>query len=320
MPKKIVYVLGAGSSVDAGGPLMKDFFSRSHKDDEKIYSRYFDGKDRFNRVIIEFKKWRRDNPRGTVEEFFDYVANASFLGEVSGRLERDLIWYLGSYVVRRFDWRRIPSHYWEFANLLKRRGFRSVLVTFNYDILFERLLIKTYGELDYCLGRFKNVYVEDWTDHTDSGIKLLKLHGSVNWALCEDCDALYLLAKPVVQKLRRGTCQRRDHGILDPFLVPPSWNKNEYLQSIDLLWRRARNELRDADIVAIVGYSFPDADQFARTLISLANGPNVKLIIANRNARVGRKIRDSLHRTELITSGLSFREFVQQLPSILRNM
>jgi NAD-dependent SIR2 family protein deacetylase len=318
MVKKIVYVLGAGASVDAGGPLMKDFFSKSHQDDEKIYPRYFDGNIRYKKVYTEFIKWKNDHPNGTMEQFFDHIANIKFLRGVSPDVERDLIWYIGSYVVNRIKKRRIKNYYWDFASLLKKRGFRSVIITFNYDLILEKLLYKTDWGFDYCLKRFGRIYKRDWMKNSDEGIKLLKLHGSVNWAFCDTCNALYLQPKPIVQKLRRDRCKKRGHGFLNPFLVPPSWNKNEYLQSIDVLWQQAKKELQSADILAIAGYSFPQADQYARTLLSYANQSHIKLIIANYNPNVINKIQKLINRPSLISRGLYFQEFVTELPELLK--
>ena len=88
---------------------MRDFLSQSHHDDEKIYPRYFYGNNRYERVYDTFEKWKHKNTNGTMEQFFDYVADATFLRELSPELEQYLIWYLGSYVVYRIKKRRIKK-------------------------------------------------------------------------------------------------------------------------------------------------------------------------------------------------------------------
>ena len=79
----------------------------------------------------------------------------------------------------------------------------------------------------------------------DNSIKLIKLHGSINWKKAYENMA---------------------------FIVPPTWNKSE--PEIRVLWDRAYNELINAKRIIIIGYSFPETDIYVRSLLALALNEN----------------------------------------------
>ncbi|MBE0633626.1 hypothetical protein IH574_03570 [Candidatus Bathyarchaeota archaeon] len=47
MVERVVYVLGAGASHDAGGPLISDFFSTNTEKNARIHANYFNSNERF---------------------------------------------------------------------------------------------------------------------------------------------------------------------------------------------------------------------------------------------------------------------------------
>jgi hypothetical protein len=89
---------------------------------------------------------------------------------------------------------------------------------------------------------FPNIelYSED-----DNSLKLLKLHGSINWKTVQDNRT---------------------------FIVPPTWNKSD--SEIRLLWDRAYRELITAKRIIVVGYSFPETDIYVKSLLGLALNEN----------------------------------------------
>lgn len=61
---------------------------------------------------------------------------------------------------------------------------------------------------------------------------------------------------------------------LEPFLVPPTLEKNPYFQNVTMsdVWRTARRRLASADRLFVIGYSLPDADLMMRSLLARPSG------------------------------------------------
>jgi hypothetical protein len=59
-------------------------------------------------------------------------------------------------------------------------------------------------------------------------------------------------------------------------IVPPTWNKAQYHDSIAKVWQRAAKELSEAENIIVVGYSLPDSDEFFHYFLPLGIvGPNI---------------------------------------------
>jgi hypothetical protein len=146
------------------------------------------------------------------------------------------------------------------------------VVTFNYDVGLDWALRSS--------GLMPNYHLEGST----GDIPLLKLHGSLNWAECESCHKIVTSTDPLegdvgtlrlhrVQKFVWKAAPRCSCGGPVPFekpvLVPPSWDKSEYRQTIRAVWKRAAQELAEATTIIICGYSIPESDSFFKYLYAL---------------------------------------------------
>ncbi len=183
-----------------------------------------------------------------------------------------------------------PKTYEPFANLLadlqtKANPKRSVsVITFNYDLGVDYAM--------YLRGLGPKYHV----DKSDSphGIPLLKLHGSLNWARCPDCQSIlplhlaeYFKRKTWVasvlpmlnETVKSAKLQMRSEFATlrhcqsgpssTPVLVPPTWNKADYHSSLAEVWRQASDELGEAEYIIVIGYSFPMTDAFFQYLYAL---------------------------------------------------
>jgi hypothetical protein len=173
-------------------------------------------------------------------------------------------------VIRKFHMRpQYTEHYIEMQNeikpcydeLMKELSKDSLrgIVTTNYDLVVEKILgpdaagrlggfhywtqgqpvNKRHSEINTQRGIHRNTI--------DGTIPLLKLHGSLNWALLKEKGIdVYVDCYP---SLTRG------HQSL---IVPPhDSSHNEILSQIQL---KASEVLKDADVWVFCGYSFPDYD------------------------------------------------------------
>jgi hypothetical protein len=178
------------------------------------------------------------------------------------------------------------SDYSRLATLIAELGGRTpalsaAVLTFNYDVGIDFSFSSQGVPFSYYLG-----------DH-DSGVPLLKLHGSMNWfRLKENKKIIPYNAKeyrtkfrlrghfrsdsspdvfcPVSKQAAEVLCGEYQHGVdLEPVLVPPTWSKGEYHREIGNVWRRAAAELKQARHIFVLGYSLPPTDQFFRLLFAL---------------------------------------------------
>jgi SIR2-like domain len=156
------------------------------------------------------------------------------------------------------------------------RMFRNgdTVITFNYDLVIEESFpsaklwnpvdgykIKTYGKTRGWTKR----WLEDrkYEEGTKSQIRLLKLHGSLNWELYPTGTAIRLKPRPYLVSTRSG--KTRFEKIL---ILAPGWkkeiNKNPYKQ----FWRTARLQLEKCKTLIILGYSLPETDLLAQSLLA----------------------------------------------------
>ena len=112
--------------------------------------------------------------------------------------------------------------------------------------------------------------------------KLLKLHGSANWGICTECqDKIIVLdddRRNNVQELMNIKCEQCATRSIDPYIVPPTWNKGGYQKFIDPVWREALNVLISAGRIFVIGYSFPDSDKYFQYMLGITMALNKDLL------------------------------------------
>jgi hypothetical protein len=111
------------------------------------------------------------------------------------------------------------------------------------------------------------------------GVTVLKLHGSMTWALIPegkrlvDPDAVIWLSDKRIASTRDfGPYNLWDALDEPPFIVRPILGKQPLAEPfLTNLWQEAFNALVEAESVTVVGYSAPLDDPQARTLLSTLN-------------------------------------------------
>lgn len=304
----VVFILGAGASKQAGGPLMSDFLDIA--DDLWKSNVVIGGQPQyFSRVFAAIGALQAVHSKaqldlGNIESVFNALEMARILRKFPGPESASVEEAIEAlkYVITLTLEHRIrfpvvskqvapPVPYPEFAQLIQyvindARPKRSVAVlTFNYDMAADYALFTHGLGPDYCLGSQKT-----------GGIPLLKLHGSINWAVCGKCGGVFPwhLGNFFKGRFYPSRDDVRDVG-LDiwshfselqhcgtpvqplPFLVPPTWNKTDHHETIQVVWERAAKELTDAENIFVVGYSLPETDGFFRTLYALGTAGGTPL-------------------------------------------
>jgi len=312
---KTIYVLGAGSSFHTGAPLLRDFLVKSRLlREEKKDLKY---KDSFDRVF----KWI-DSLRGAsyyvefdldnLEHIFSLADMLKQLGsEEGGKYFSDLRYVVMETLDRcQIRWKKgnfIPDPLYhnfiigfqklneERRQVLTQSGGEyenDVIITFNYDVMLDySIRFRTSLTPDYCF---------ETKTHPDS-LKVLKLHGSTNWAYCPSCnnklqvvtpspvadgyhvspfleDEQWFDFKMVTDVLSKTSCREcNKHDTLEPLIIPPTWSKAMKDSPFAKVWASAVEEIQKAFQIVVIAYSMPTTDTFFQYLLTLGLASNPKL-------------------------------------------
>jgi hypothetical protein len=192
-----------------------------------------------------------------------------------------------------------------------REDCELTFVTFNQDLVIEKALtnaldVARYGEIPWsildCYGIDFQQFLIDARDENnvmstrplDESLKIFKMHGSLNWVYTvrSGHDPKNSVRNPttalrcVINQRVRADIQatvgagQRGRDLL-PVVVPPIYEKaSRYGQVVGAVWSQADEAIRNADELVVFGYSFPDADFAARSLLRSAyhHNPNLSSV------------------------------------------
>lgn len=317
---KTVYILGAGFSMSAGAPSQEKLVQKMfelHRQDKYIFS---------NSAILRFRKFltstlnipKEQHNEIPLEDIFTPLDkciqdNLTFrdLNVDQAKEMRGIIYYLIGktlqYILRINDKDYIDN----FAKYLvencrqrKDNNYRDVdnvsILTSNWDILLDtsvQHIIDCSGELavvDYCC--YISSYRKD-DERVKPGLeilglggynmKILKLHGSLNWLQCPRCQRVYVDLDDKIainQYVNPINCRHCDKNFgieksheLSSNMIMPTYLKNLTNPQYKLIWQNAGVELSEAKKIVFIGYSLPQADYEMRQLLSRMIRPNAQI-------------------------------------------
>ncbi len=106
-------------------------------------------------------------------------------------------------------------------------------------------------------------------------VKLLKIHGSMNWLQCPNCQRMFvgfdeklILPNYINPALCRHCDQHGHESHLRGTMVMPTFLKDLSNFQLKLVWQNAGVELMEARNLVFIGYSLPHADFEFRQLLS----------------------------------------------------
>jgi hypothetical protein len=137
-------------------------------------------------------------------------------------------------------------------------GHQNVVLTFNYDLLLETSLARLGIPFSYGLGNEGVEYHESANcapGDQPGTLKILKLHGSLNWSAAN--ERLRVLGSFDDVVALRETAQ----------VVPPTWDKS-VSTSMRHVWGQAVEALRQATRVIVIGFSFRAVDAHFKYLLA----------------------------------------------------
>ncbi len=303
---KTVFILGAGASFKAGVPLMSNFLDVAQDlltsgiisaEDKVHFERVFKGISTLQSVHSKSKL-----DLNNLESVFATFEMAKRLDKMPGfnseeipllidSMKRLIVVTIERTLKFPVDNPKVlpPVPYGKFGELIQSMKTKLTpkedvsILTFNYDIAADLML--HFNELgpDYCLKNSNNFGKKDV-------VKLLKLHGSINWGTIEEIDRIrplhineYLRPKrfthgPVYLNIGSELSQYTDFNFQkEPVIIPPTWNKSNFPDDLLDVWRQAAKELEEADSLIIIGFSLPETDIFFRHLYALGTVGEVPL-------------------------------------------
>ena len=164
-----------------------------------------------------------------------------------------------------------------YAKLVSHLGIDDTILTLNYDTLLDSALVsagwnpaKGYGLIG---GGGKISWARPKPNFTASlaNVKLLKLHGSLNWYVRGDFDKLArgFEAKPTKVVISERPRTNEYHGLVRQ-IVPPIYGKFFAHKHWRALWSAAHNALLEAEALVIIGCSLVDTDFHLSGMLSHA--------------------------------------------------
>jgi len=303
---RFVFVLGAGASAAAGGPVSSDFMDKAKK---LLQNGDLGGKDKdaFDLVFKAREALKAAHSKASLDladlevlfNAFEMAALFNRLGSlgeeevqrIPDAMRRVIARTIEENLVFQVDQRTTinarllpPTPYGEFADFLVKisgsRGLRDTcVITFNYDLA-----------VDCALGSRGISYNYGLEDKASGHLDFLKLHGSLNWRQCPKCEEIVAwqlndyLQRHLWKFLPGGNGAKLEVSlhipefghcgpplVVEPTIVPPTWNKGAHYSQLKRVWRLAAKHLSEAEYIFIIGYSYPQTDEFFRYLYALGS-------------------------------------------------
>lgn len=322
---KTVYVIGAGFSKEAGYPLTREFtykttinnFRKNLKKKEisrmENVTSYF-----LDRIKQKYCKNDIEDVLNhlSVAEYLDMASTTEFKSKLylSSNIYMDLIWY----IVKILQWKskqKIPKEYFQFVKNIYENG--DSIISFNYDMLIETVLRELDIVCDYGFNQkpIKNAQM------------LLKMHGSVNWSQCINCEYIALFSDNISVKILSGNekCPNCKKAGLAAVIVPPVLYKENYFRNSELVktvWGHANEILSKAKKIVFIGFSMRTSDYYAQELFKLSSNMNRTkidcLIVTKPKSKdemnnLRKRYREILVRDIIKTKQMKFTKFVQRM-------
>lgn len=321
MMEKTVYILGAGFSMNAGAPsqaaLIEEIYKLKTFNNESIKVRqWIDRLDEFLKESLYVTEGEKN--QYTLEDIFtpidrSILENNSFRNHTPQDLTviRDILNRLIILAVRsaignsEMDQSCVEKFAKHILKLSKERlkdekEDRISVITTNWDIMLDNCVhnliakekkpagLAFSGVVDYCC------YISSLEKNDDSikpglyaigkgryNVKILKLHGSLNWMQCPRCQRLYVKFYKTKKSggyiFRNRYCRHCESNfgvkeekanLLSANLIMPTYLKNLNNVQNRLIWQNAGIELSEASKVVFLGYSLPQADFEFKQLLS----------------------------------------------------
>lgn len=326
MKEKITFILGAGFSKCSGLPVQSEFSSLITSD---VFNSEIDKV--ITKAIKKFLQdvfgWKDQEEIPTLEDIFTFIDLSAGNGHHLGikykpnrlrALRRMLIYRTFQIIDFRFtysnDIEKLLLHY---------KDFDCSFIVMNWDIVLEKHLNS--------IGNHAINYIapsSDWitqsSGNSEGGIKICKMHGSSNWAYCENCKTIFYLLDEKLSLHKKVGLVKSDFRLFDESFTDThfdnslamnhndkkcricnnsvathiatfSYRKSFRTFAYPAIWYEAENLLANSNRWVFIGYSLPDADFELKHLIKSA-----ELRLKHKN--INRKIEAVIYKDPITKS------------------
>ncbi len=210
------------------------------------------------------------------------------------------------------------------------------IISTNWDILLDKKLFQesresmeannpktqfviNYGTTYGPLSNYEEYleYIPDFDapfSKEANSICLLKVHGSLNWLICPNCNRLYVdpdwkvALNWGIDALNCRVCSLKqlnpnsanERVALEPFILLPTFLKDINHAHMKQIWNSAARELEKAKKLVFIGYSLPLADYEIRQLLMrfVPDNCKIEVVLWSKNGRAPSKTGQKFNDTE----------------------
>lgn len=258
------------------------------------------------------------------------------------KVKRELIYYLIGTALKKLELKSdrnyvdlFAKHIVEESSKRSNGNYRKIdnvsVISLNWDILLDnaiknRIHLNYEGRavVDYCC------YISSFDEFDKSiipglemlglggfNVKLLKLHGSLNWLQCPKCHRLYIKFHEKIGIGVTENCRHCDllYGELisqklSTNLIMPTMLKDLSNPQYKIIWQNAGIEIAEAKKIIFIGYSLPQADFEMRQLLSRMVRDEAEIEVVDFGESENDKNILELKRKYSIFFGNRFKNFV----------
>ena len=314
---KSVFIMGAGFSTPAKIPMQWQLLPTLYKEFEGVSGILDIPESRLDLSAVHIDKYKRIT-KPLLDTIFDSKSPPRleevftlFDGCIRERLSvggvdwtvissarRALAEILASLVTKQEITREIYKKYAGFLSWAKEESNKCndpiTVISLNWDNLLERLMAR-----DVLGNDTEEVTAVDFDgkvrirNRTQGNVKLLKIHGSVDWIRCMKCGVVQNLGKKLTKCVSCGFNPTiiNEQNITNPDLyenypevvmLTPTYLKELGQYVMQVAWRGAFIELTQANNLIFVGYSFPEADYHLRQMLLRARKTSWKILVITK--------------------------------------
>ena len=357
--RDVIFVLGAGASQPDGVPLQKEILPLilTGKIDEITNSKIGGMVIDFINDNYKYGKKADSFPRlEAVFGFLDYFIqqneslNSRYTYSRLIEIKEALIKLIHFLIDLKSD--KSSAYYNLFWQAVEKYNSNVSIITSNYDTLLEQgfeSFFKRFGYIDYSihLMNYDKIHKEKkftkWINPTgiikiDENenpvpIKILKLHGSLNWKYCNCCNQTLLTPWDKKIDLQKGkflgytypeNVEYEYYCPLDgtdfqTLIIPPSNIKILTHPVISQVISESSREIRSTKKIVFIGYSLSDADVHIKALFKKNIDPATEVHVINAKLNKKMKLRFKSLVDKVFFHELPFQNFVES-PEVLQEL
>lgn len=286
---RVIFLLGAGASVPAGIPTMKEFTNDFKKDiiksKKELKELYLSIEKKLNKTLSKTPDLENMLNAFDIiapdDEEYQSIIDSFYELKSESTANRIQILELKKMMINYIKLKTFVKDSNSIEYLKNIRHFIDVfgplhIFSVNYDTCIE-LFSENYL-LEYTDG-FSTIWDETLFSASKYLIKLYKLHGSVLWYQTK--SGRYFKSNLFHTDYQTQSYMGED---VNPLLVYPLRDKSIVIQPLHELFHQFRNRLKLAEYCIIIGYSFRDTSITTLLRETFRQNPVLQLIIVSPNA------------------------------------